>query len=59
MCEQKYFEFLMRLSIWGYPPWLTIKTTDCDMAENSIITVFTKDFLNYWSALMFLSSSST
>ena len=49
----------MRLSIWGSPPWFTMKTTDCEMAENSMMTVLMKDFLNYMSALMSLSYSST
>jgi hypothetical protein len=45
----------MRLSMWGSPPWLTMKTTDCEMAENSMMTVLTKDFLNSASAEIFLS----
>lgn len=28
MLREEYLEFLMRLYIWGYPPWLTMKTTD-------------------------------
>jgi len=42
-----YLPFLIRLCMWGYPPWLARKTVDCDIAENRKITVLTKDFLNY------------
>ena len=43
--------------MWGYPPWLTINTTDCEMAEKSMMTVLRKDFWNSSSALFPLSSS--
>jgi hypothetical protein len=43
----------------GYPPWLTINTVDWEIAENKNMTVFKKDFLNYMSALTFLSYSNT
>lgn len=52
-----YLEFLMRLSMCGSPPWLTMKTTDCEIAEKSKMTVFTKERWNSTSALMFLSSA--
>lgn len=49
-------EFLMRLYICGSPPWLTMKTTDCEIAEKRVMTVFTNERWNSLSALMFLSS---
>ena len=54
-----YLEFLSNDSICGSPPWLTINTADCEIAENKKITVFKKDFLNSISALTFVSSSKT
>ncbi len=49
----------MRLYMCGYPPWLTMKTTDCEMAEKSMMTVLMNEAWNSLSALMFLSYSST
>jgi hypothetical protein len=54
--SHSYFEFLKRLSIWGSPPWLTMKITDWEMAENSMITVLMNDFWNSLSALSYLSA---
>lgn len=42
--------------MWGYPPWLAIKTVDWEIAEKRKITVFKNDFLNYASAETFLSA---
>ena len=43
--------------MWGSPPCFERKTLDSEIIENRKITVFTKDFWNYTSAEMFLSSS--
>lgn len=45
--KEGYLEFLIRLYMCGYPPWFTMKTTDWEMAEKRVITVFTNDFWNY------------
>ena len=57
--RQIYLPFFKRLCMWGYPPWLDKKTEDWEIAVNKKMTVFTKDFWNYWSADAFLSSSNT
>ena len=45
--------------MWGYPPWFTRNTVDWEIVEKRKITVLRKDFLNYMSALTFLSYSNT